>query len=105
MTDTYPARRIEADGWRDLPSERENGITYDAGDEVHDNSRRASGGVVAIRAYAEQTYSGWGEELDTIVGDMLGDLMHACDALGVDFGTALRRAEGDYSCELEGKPW
>lgn len=104
-TPECPAPPIVATEWFHLPETREKGITYDNGDEISDNFRRATGGAVGMRAYAVEAYNGGsGEPLHTILGDLLGDLMHLSDALeGVDFDRMLQRARNDYSYELRGQ--
>ena len=88
-------------GWNDLPTERSGRITYDEGDEQSDNESRATAGMAAIRLYASQAFHG-PEEPKTALGDLLGDLRHACDALGLDFDQMSERGAMHYEAELRG---
>jgi hypothetical protein len=38
---------------------------------------------------------------ETTIGDLLADLMHWCDAYGVDFNVALKRGQRRYEAETE----
>lgn len=84
-------------------------ISYgDAPDEIRgDNNRRASraaGAVVYAADHLVATEPGAadGENVDTVIGDLLGDLMHLCDALSVDWDVLVARAERDHHAELRG---
>lgn len=76
----------------------------------HDNTRRASFAADALLAYADRTFSGAvGEDFHTVIGDLLGDLMHLCDALvdanedgRLDFDALVDRGRSHYTPELSG---
>jgi hypothetical protein len=51
-----------------------------------DNNKRASWAARAVLAYADKTFpGGCDEDFPTVIGDMLGDLMHLCDLLDITF--------------------
>lgn len=67
-----------------------------------DNDNRARRGAVALIAYAQRFDQG--EEFETTLSDLLGDLMHLADALkDTDFYYALDRAYRDYTEEIKGE--
>ena len=41
------------------------------------------------------------EQGQTILGDLICDLMHWCDATGVDWGAAVLAGENHWSCEVD----
>ncbi|BBX09469.1 hypothetical protein [Mycolicibacterium aichiense] len=41
------------------------------------------------------------DTIETSVSDLLGDLMHLCDAAGLDFDELVNKAEYDYGAEVE----
>lgn len=106
MTDTYPAQfDVTVETVRDIP-------TPDAGAETacdwgnpeacqDDNNLRAEIAGVALRAYAEHRNS-LDHDPTEVLGDMLNDLRHLCDALDVDFD-GLAASDIHYACELEGR--
>lgn len=101
----FPAQRVnvisiealnEADfGGRDLSY----GTSPEA--QVQDNTRRAGFTVPALRAFSD-TVRLHGEDVDTVISDLLGDLLHLCDALGHDFDALLERGCSHYEAEVEG---
>jgi hypothetical protein len=65
-----------------------------------DNQLRAGHAWDAIRRYTdfkEEPQS----ELETYVPDMLANIMHMCDAYGIDFEDSLRRGRNHYDEEKE----
>lgn len=66
-----------------------------------DNTRRASFAATAVLAYAKRTRSD-GNEIATTISDMIGDLHHLCDALGVDIDLAFNMGHQHYRAELRG---
>ena len=42
------------------------------------------------------------EELQSSFTDMLGDLRHLCDAVGVDWDRAVERSDRDHDAEVRG---
>jgi hypothetical protein len=74
-------------------------------DARHDNGRRAGFAALAVLTYARRTglLNDYGdEEPATAIGDLLGDLRHLADSLGLGFAELDRRGEGHYVPELHG---
>lgn len=64
-----------------------------------DNTARASFAAQALVTFVERA----GEnEMETNISDLLGDLMHLCDALGIDFDEAVDDGRVYYEAEVEG---
>lgn len=73
-------------------------------DVAHDNLRRAGFAANAVLAYVAQTFpGGCGEDFETVIGDLLGDLMHLCDAVGVSFDALVEQGHSHYQPELRGE--
>jgi len=73
------------------------------GDEVADNSARASWAATALSAFAERTnMTEAGEDIETAMCDLLCDLRHLCDAAGLDWHDAEFRAMSTYRDEVRG---
>ena len=53
-------------------------------------------------AFAERVSPG-GEEIETLVGDLLADLMHLCDAAGISFDNRLSTGRMHYDAEILGE--
>ncbi|SIH34311.1 Uncharacterised protein [Mycobacteroides abscessus subsp. abscessus] len=70
-------------------------------DPTEDNTTRAHQGAAALLSYALGPGSG-SEPVETSLADVLGSLMHTADALGIDFHSALNRAEICYQDEVSG---
>lgn len=64
------------------------------------NDLRAEWADEAVYAFAAVTHAADEEELDTLVGDLLCDLMHLCDRDGLDFAALLERAQTHYAAEV-----
>lgn len=67
-------------------------------DVVHNNTRRAGHAAAAVAAYAAM-FNGsesTGEDVATVIGDLLGDLGHLANALGVDLQELFERARDTY---------
>lgn len=62
------------------------------------NEERASWAQRAIDAFEVATNME-GEPLETVVGDLLANLMHLCDAEDLDFGHLLARARYNHEAE------
>ena len=87
-----------------------SGPFFGQNSEYPRNADRAQWAASALANFAAVT--GLGEDLradpETVLADLLADLMHWCDALGtnphleeaVDFQSALGRARGHYQEEL-----
>lgn len=74
-----------------------------AEDGEHDNGRRAGFAAAAVLAYAARTglLSEHNDENPaTAIGDLLGDLRHLADSLGLDFAELARRGKNHYVSEL-----
>lgn len=72
-------------------------------DSPHDNTRRAGFAGQALITYADVTRSGTSEDPSTVIGDLLGDLRHLCDALGLDFDALSEDGREHYDAELRGE--
>lgn len=94
-----PVTRIAAEAWEDLPTWPEPLTTEETALNDTEPARwldhAAHRGAAALREYAERHDRS--EPLDTALSDMLADLMHAADALGLDLGAALDQARATYS--------
>lgn len=70
------------------------------GDPQGDNNARASFGAVALSAFIQHV----GKDVpETELADLLADLMHLADAMGLDFDSALATAERNHREELRGE--
>lgn len=69
-----------------------------------DNTARAAFAAEALVAFARRTQSTLdNEQMSTVVSDLLGDLMHLCDAALVDFNEAMAYAQVHYRAERKGE--
>lgn len=97
----HPAARIEAEAVDDLPlTDPDEHIDYDL-DPSTVNNVRARFAAEGLLAYATRTGIN-GEEPATALKDLLGDLRHLCDALGLDFAAIDDSAYSAYQEELGG---
>ncbi len=104
-TTTDPSvRTIAAPTVRDLPEKDPGAFCYgDTPAEIAaDNYRRATFAAVAVRAYGEAT-SPPDEEPETVLCDLLGDLRHLADSLGLSFDDLADRSLMHYDEEREGR--
>lgn len=69
-------------------------------DSAHDNTRRAGFALAALGGYRAVVGD---EEPATVIGDLLGDLRHLCDALGLDFEDLVEAGRFHYDAELRGE--
>lgn len=67
------------------------------------NSANALWGGAALAKYGGVVQGEWDEPLDTVLADLLGDLLHLADALDLDFEDALHKAEMNYTAEVDGE--
>lgn len=74
-------------------------------DEIRsDNHLRASWAARALFHYADFTMGGGnGESCETVISDLLCDLMHLCDALDLSFDGLADKARGHHLPELTGE--
>ncbi|MEO6087205.1 MAG: hypothetical protein ABIQ18_29245 [Umezawaea sp.] len=73
-----------------------------AEDGEHDNGRRAGFAAAAVLAYAERAgllSERNDEHPATAIGDLLADLWHLVDSLGLDFAELTRRGKDHYVSE------
>lgn len=102
---TYPARFSEVvKRTRDLPlPSKDSHIagTYEPQDNRDDNALRAEFAALAVKAYARRT-GVLDEEPELAIKDLLGDLMHLCDALGLNFEGLVESGRYHYDCEVRG---
>jgi hypothetical protein len=79
----------------------------DASANQRDNNRRAGFAARGVLAYATRTFGGdvtkCSEDFTTVVGDLLADLMHLCDLLGLDFAELEEKGRSQYLPELAGR--
>jgi hypothetical protein len=72
-------------------------------DQVVTNEQRALWGQYTVTAFANESGQ-LGEDLkddpETVVGDLIADLMHYCDTRDVDFEEALRRGRNHHDEEI-----
>lgn len=71
-------------------------------DIVHDNTRKAGFAATALVEYARVT-GGQHEDLHTLISDLIGDLHHLADGLGIDLASAYQTGHDDYSIESQGQ--
>lgn len=66
------------------------------------NDRRADRARYAVDAYVGRDTAEYVHEEDTTkLGDLLCDLMHWADMMGVDFDYALDNGRGNYDAEID----
>ena len=106
---TFPAKRLgdpsEPATWDDLPIPVKSHASYV--DFEADNSLRASWAAAALKPYAEFVL-GWqsgaiNEDPSTAMQDLLADLRHLADAMGIDFEDVYANAAAHYHLDLEGR--
>lgn len=76
---------------------------WDYQESPHDNTRRAGFALAALKAFAKRVGGFKSEPTEQQIGDLLCDLHHLCDALGIDFASVLDDADFHYSAELRGE--
>lgn len=98
----YQATRLEnVNTVEDLAEVPKLAITH-GGDVQADNDARASFGAAVLAAYAQRV-GGDNNELETQLSDLLADLRHVCDALGLDYEAADMTAHVNYWREIHGE--
>jgi hypothetical protein len=105
----YPAHGIAARSIRDLARHFPNATSESLSlgvspqDIQRDNNIRAASGAQALMAYGAYVNDATiDEDLQSSVSDMLGDLRHLCDAVGVDWDRAVERSGRDHFSEVRG---
>ena len=79
-------------------------LAGDGGDLRRDNSIRARRAARALVAYAQHLGGATlTEEVEVAAGDLLGDLRHLFDALGVEWDAAVASSEVHYRAEIFGE--
>ena len=74
------------------------------GNAVHDNTARATWAAQGLVAFAERTNMvEAGEDIQTALADLLADLRHLCDAVGVDWELADSKGCTMYNDEISGR--
>ncbi len=74
------------------------GTKDDPADVQYDNTRRAGFALDAVVAYQRH-----GVDDESTISDLLCDLRHLCDALGLEFAAELARGEHHYEAEIRGE--
>lgn len=102
---TFPAPRLgdpaEQATWADLPQVVPSRNHEDW--EI-DNGRRACLAALALRPYGEKVCKDPGEEeVHTLMTDLVADLRHLADAMGIDFEDVYARACAHYHLDLTGR--
>ncbi|WP_082993074.1 hypothetical protein [Mycobacterium sp. 1245111.1] len=105
----YPAPWIAARSIRDLAGHFTHTTTKSLScgvtsqDIQRDNDIRAARGAQALMAYGAYLNDATvNEDLQSSVSDLLGDLRHLCDAVGVDWDRAVERSGRDHFSEVRG---
>jgi hypothetical protein len=94
----------DLESWFDGDGEMRYGIS--TGDIRHDNGRRAGFAAAAVLAYARRIchLSTANDEMpETVISDLLADLRHLSDALGLDYAESDVRGDRDYEAEVRGE--
>lgn len=65
------------------------------------NEERAGWALVAVKAFAKRTGLGTEDGMDTMISDLLADLMHLADLEELDWEDLVRRGDGHYQAEVE----
>lgn len=108
--DTYPAKYRDAADL-DMATVREIATAQDPHGDRHltltdyqgDNNLRAAWAFLGLDAYVQRTFSGGtGEDFETLIPDLISDLLHLCDATGVDTEYAVVKAQRQHDEELHG---
>jgi hypothetical protein len=77
-------------------------VSGEPDDVRQDNLRRAGWAAVAVVAFAGRS-SGPDEPLDEVVSDLVADLMHLADALGLSYEGLHDRGRRSYLADLGGR--
>lgn len=67
------------------------------------NRNRAQWAETALRAFARQTGQltggDWEYDRESVITDLIADLMHYCEAKGIDFDERLDSGRNHFHCE------
>ena len=91
--------RLEDARWPDLDARLRYG--EDGDDLAHDRLLRASWGACAAEAYGNRT-GVHREPVETVLGDLVCDLMHLASACGVQWESVQATARMHYEAEVTG---
>jgi hypothetical protein len=83
-----------------------SGVMLDGSDAEswsHDNTRKAGFAVHALQAYTDVAGGLASEPSEQVIRDLLGDLHHLTNALGLDFYGLSQRAADTYEDEANGR--
>ncbi len=72
-------------------------------DARHDNTVRAGFALLAVEAFAERVGGIDSEPIEQQISDLLGDMMHLCDALGLSLDELAGRGAYHYDPETRGE--
>lgn len=86
----------------DLP-DPEDGSLWDLATAAERNRRRGLHSVTALKAYAEDVGGLDSEPLEAQIGDLLADLRHLCDAVGLEFAGIAEPSYRRYLEEIGGE--
>jgi hypothetical protein len=90
------AHELDPDGTRHL--------ALVPGEEKADNDLRAAWGFLGMWAYRHRVHGDSDEEFTSAISDLMSDLMHLCDAVGIDPNYVVEKATDSYTSELYGQP-
>ena len=83
---------------------RQSTLTGEGTDPQRDNDIRAGWAARALVAYAQHLgNASLTEEVETAAADLLSDLRHLFDALGIDWEAAVSSSDGHYRGEIFGQ--
>ncbi|MFC4004409.1 hypothetical protein ACFS2C_19455 [Prauserella oleivorans] len=69
---------------------------------MFDNIRKAGSAGAALVEYSKAV-RGESEDFQTLIADLIGDLHHLADGLGVDIDAAIESGRGYYLTESQGQ--
>lgn len=87
----------------ELPVPAEGMFLEDFATAAERNTQRGLFAGLALHAYAQRTAPGGDEPTETLIGDVLADLRHLCDSLGLDFAGIDDQAHRRYLEEIGGE--
>lgn len=89
------AHNLDPNGQRNLASA--------PGSEKDDNDLRAAWGFLGMWAYRHRVHGTSDEEFNLAIADLMSDLMHLCNAVGIDPNDVVEKATDHYTAELYGE--